>query len=65
MFYTSLAISIVFDIFGQIIMSYSAQHFDTAHNIAHVLKDASYFINIIGLALSSIQYNIRLRERIN
>ena len=61
-FYTSLAISIVFDVFGQIIMSYSAQHFDTAHNIAHVLKDASYFINIIGLALSSIQYNIGFRE---
>ena len=61
-FYTSLVISIVFDIFGQIIMSYSAQHFDTAHNIAHVLKDASYFINIIGLALSSIEYNIRFRE---
>ena len=61
-FYTSLVISIVFDIFGQIIMSYSAQHFDTAHNIAHVLKDIGYFINIIGLALSSIQYNLRLRE---
>ena len=61
-FYTSLVIFIVFDIFGQIIMLYSSQHFDTAHNIAHVLKDAGYFINIIGLALSSIQYNIRLRE---
>ena len=61
-FYTSLVISIVFDIFGQIIMSSSAQHFDTAHNMAHVLKDAGYFINIIGLALSSIQYNLRLRE---
>ena len=61
-FYTSLAISIVVDIFGQIIMSYSAHPFDTSHNIAHVLKDASYFINIIGLALSSIQYNSRLRE---
>ena len=61
-FYTSLAISIVFDVFGQIIMSYSAQHFDTAHNIAHVIKDASYFINIIGLALSSIEYNIGFRE---
>ncbi len=61
-FYTSLAVSIVFDIFGQIIMSYSAQQFDTAHNIAHVLKDASYFINVVGLALSSIQYNSRLRE---
>jgi signal transduction histidine kinase len=61
-FYTSLAVSIVFDIFGQIIMSYSAHPFDTSHNIAHVLKDASYFINIIGLTLSSIQYNSRLRE---
>jgi signal transduction histidine kinase len=61
-FYSSLAVSIVFDIFGQIIMSYSAYNFDTAHNIAHVLKDASYFINVIGLALSSIQYNFRLRE---
>jgi len=61
-FFTSLAISIVFDVFGQIIMSYSAHPFDTAHNIAHVLKDASYFINIIGLALSSIEYNIGFRE---
>jgi signal transduction histidine kinase len=60
--YTSIIVSIVFDIFGQIIMSYSEHHFDTAHNIAHVLKDASYFINIIGLALSGVQYNTRLRE---
>ncbi|HEX2408829.1 MAG TPA: ATP-binding protein, partial [Nitrososphaeraceae archaeon] len=60
--YVSIVISIVFDIFGQIIMSYSEHHFDTAHNIAHVLKDSSYFINIIGLALSSIHYNIKLRE---
>jgi signal transduction histidine kinase len=60
--YISIVISIVFDIFGQIIMSYSEHHFDTAHNIAHVLKDVSYFINIIGLALSSIHYNIKLRE---
>jgi signal transduction histidine kinase len=61
-FYTSLAVSIVFDIFGQIIMSYSVHHFDTAHSIAHVLKDTGYFINITGLALSSIQYNRELRE---
>ena len=60
--YTSLVISIVFSIFGQIIMSYSLNHFDTAHNMAHVLKDSGYFINIIGLALSSIHYNIKLRE---
>ena len=43
-------------------MSYSTQSFDTAHNVAHVLKDAGYFINIIALALSSIQYNAELRE---
>jgi signal transduction histidine kinase len=43
-------------------MSYSATSFDTAHNVAHVLKDAGYFVNIIGLALSSIQYNTKLRE---
>ena len=61
-FYTSILVSIVIDIFGQIIMSNSGQHFDTAHNIAHILKDASYFINIIGLALSGVQYNTRLRE---
>ena len=61
-FYTGLVISIVFNIFGQLIMSYSTQHFDTAFNIAHVLKDVGYFINVIGLALSSIQYNIKLRE---
>ena len=60
--YVSIVLSIVFDIFGQIIMSYSAHNFDTAHGIAHILKDASYFINIIGLALSSIQYNRGLRE---
>ena len=61
-FYTGLVISIVFNVFGQIIMSYSAQHFYTAFNIAHVLKDVGYFINVIGLALSSIYYNVRLRE---
>ena len=60
--YVSIVISIVFDIFGEIIMSYSDHHFDTAFNIAHILKDSGYFINIIGLALSSIHYNIKLRE---
>jgi hypothetical protein len=49
-------------IFSQIILSYSAISFDTAHNVAHVLKDAGYFINIIALALSSIEYNARLRQ---
>ncbi len=43
-------------------MSYSATSFDTAHNVSHVLKDVGYFVNIIGLALSSIQYNAKLKE---
>jgi signal transduction histidine kinase len=45
-------------------MSYSANHFDTAHSIAHVLKDVGYFINILGLVLSNIQYNRELKETI-
>src|SRR5918912_62437 len=61
-FYKGLLGYLVVDIFSQIIMSYSAASFDTAHNVAHVLKDAGYFINIIALALSSIQYNAKLRE---
>jgi signal transduction histidine kinase len=61
-FYKGLLGALVIDIFGQIIMSYSTTSFDTAHNVAHVLKDAAYFVNIIGLALSSIQYNAKLRE---
>ena len=61
-FYKGVLAAIVIDIFGQIIMSYSTTSFDTAHNTAHVLKDAAYFVNIIGLALSSISYNAKLKE---
>ncbi|MFB5600348.1 MAG: ATP-binding protein [Nitrososphaeraceae archaeon] len=60
--YTSLLIFIIINIFGQIIMSYSATPNDTAHNIAHLLKDASYFIAIIGLSLSNLNYNIQLLQ---
>jgi signal transduction histidine kinase len=61
-FYKGILGYLIVDIFSQIIMSYSAQSFDTAHNVAHVLKDAGYFINIIALALSNIQYNADLKE---
>ena len=61
-FYKGILGALVIDIFGQIIMSYSAISFDTAHNVSHVLKDVGYFVNIIGLALSSIQYNAKLKE---
>jgi len=61
-FYKGILGYLLVEIFGQIVMSYSTKSFDTAHNVAHVLKDAGYFINIIALALSSIQYNVKLRE---
>ena len=61
-FYKGILGALIMDIFGQIIMSYSATSFDTAHNVSHILKDAGYFVNIIGLALSSIQYNEKLKE---
>jgi signal transduction histidine kinase len=61
-FYKGILAYLIIDIYAQIIMSYSALSFDTPHNIAHILKDAGYFVNIIALALSSIQYNVRLRE---
>jgi signal transduction histidine kinase len=61
-FYKGLLGALVIDIFGQIIMAYSAASFDTPHNVAHVLKDAAYFVNIIALALSSINYNAMLKN---
>jgi signal transduction histidine kinase len=61
-FYKGILAYLIIDIYAQIIMSYSANSFDTPHNVAHVLKDAGYFVNIIALALSSIQYNVRLRD---
>jgi signal transduction histidine kinase len=61
-FYKGILAYLIIDIYAQIIMSYSAVSFDTPHNVAHILKDAGYFVNIIALALSSIQYNVQLRE---
>jgi signal transduction histidine kinase len=61
-FYKGILAYLIIDIYSQIIMSYSANSFDTAHMVAHVLKDAGYFVNIIALALSSIQYSLSLRE---
>ena len=61
--YKGILIYLLVDIFSQIIMSYSTQSFDTAHNLAHVLKDVGYFVNIIALAISGIRYTINLKER--
>lgn len=59
--YKGLVLYLVIDIFAQIIMASSAVSFDTAHNMAHVLKDAGYFVNIIALILSSMQYITNLK----
>jgi len=61
-FYKGIVASILIDAFAELIISYSSASFDTAHNVAHILKDSAYFVNIIGLALSSINYNLRLKE---
>ncbi len=62
-FYKGILGALIIDIFGQIIMSFSAENFHTAHNIAHILKNSGYFIIILSLALSSIQYNKIAKER--
>lgn len=60
--YKGLVLYLVIDIFTQVIMSFSATSFDTAHNMAHVLKDVGYFVNIIALIISSMQYSNNLKR---
>ena len=60
--YKGLVLYLVIDIFTQVIMSFSAMSFDTAHNMAHVLKDVGYFVNIIALIMSSMQYSVNLKK---
>jgi signal transduction histidine kinase len=62
-FYKGILGALIIDIFAQIIMSFSATNFHTAHNIAHILKNSGYFIIIVSLAISSIQYNKIAKER--
>ena len=62
-FYRGILGALILDIFGQVIMSYSAVNFHTAHTVAHILKDAAYFVIVVSLAVSSIQYNRMARQR--
>jgi signal transduction histidine kinase len=62
-FYKGILGALIIDVFGQIIMSTSGTNFHTAHNVAHILKDSGYFIIIISLAVSSIQYNKLANQR--
>jgi signal transduction histidine kinase len=62
-FYKGILGALIIDVFGQIIMSYSGTNFHTAHNVAHMLKNSGYFIIIVSLAVSSIQYNKIANQR--
>ena len=62
-FYKGILGALLIDVFGQIIMSYSSTNFHTAHNVAHILKNSGYFIIIISLAVSNIQYNKLAKQR--
>ena len=62
-FYKGILGALIIDVFGQIIMSYSGINFYTAHNVAHMLKNSGYFIIVLSLAISSIQYNKIAKER--
>jgi signal transduction histidine kinase len=62
-FYKGILGALIIDVFGQIVMSFSSQNFQTAHNVAHILKNSGYFIIILSLAVSSIQYNKLAKQR--
>jgi signal transduction histidine kinase len=62
-FYKGILGALIIDVFGQIVMSYSSTNFHTAHNVAHILKNSGYFIIIVSLAISSIQYNKISKQR--
>ncbi|HEX2168895.1 MAG TPA: ATP-binding protein [Nitrososphaera sp.] len=62
-FYKGILGALIIDVFGQIVMSFSNQNFQTAHNVAHMLKNSGYFIIILSLAVSSIQYNKLAKQR--
>jgi signal transduction histidine kinase len=62
-FYKGILGALIIDVFGQIIMSYSSTNFHTAHNVAHILKNSGYFIIIVSLVMSSIQYNKISKQR--
>ena len=62
-FYKGILGALIIDVFGQIVMSFSSTNFHTAHNVAHILKNSGYFIIILSLAVSSIQYNKLAKQR--
>ena len=60
-FYKGLLITLLVDIFVNLIISYSTFVFDTSFNIAHLLKNISYFILILAIS-GSIVYHFNLKN---
>jgi len=62
-FFKGFLLALIIDVFVNLIISYSSSVFDTAFNIAHVLKNVSYFVFIITLSSSAI-FHYTLKEKL-
>ncbi|MEK0320536.1 MAG: ATP-binding protein [Nitrosopumilus sp.] len=51
-FFTGLGIFLVINLFAESMISLSAVNFDTEFNVAHILKDVSYFVILVSLFVS-------------
>ena len=59
-FYNGIILSLVIDLFVNIIISQSSFVFDAPFNLAHALKNVSYFVLIVAIAISvSERYKIQ------
>ncbi len=62
-FFKGLLLALIIDVFVNLIISYSSSVFDTAFNVAHILKNVSYFVFIITLSSSAI-FHYTLKEKL-
>jgi len=62
-FFKGFLLALIIDVFVNLIISYSSSVFDTAFNVAHVLKNVSYFVFIITLSSSAI-FHYTLKEKL-
>jgi len=62
-FFKGLLLALIIDVFVNLIISYSSSVFDTAFNVAHILKNISYFVFIITLSSSAI-FHYTLKEKL-
>jgi len=60
-FYKGIMIILLVDIFVNVIASYSTFVFDTSFNVAHVLKNVSYFVFVLAL-VSSFVYHYKQKD---